>query len=659
MYLYKRVLLLFFFFILFSSTCFAQDIKSSDYQKIFQTPDLNERIFLLDKFRKDYPSSNYFNHSLSQTFSAFVQMGNSDSALVYASKYLNMIPEASRETAYNNLAYQLAQKQIALDSAESFINKAVSLARANKSRRLNVILNTQAMVLFNLGNAQRAAEIQKEAIVGNEKNPDYLMNFAQYLHSSGDKVSAFESISKSILFGGSLRSIEFFDTWLAEEYPDVKNRTSQKEKIIGKAISNYFTEDDSPEAKSTAAACLAVLKINLDTAEKYANEAVSTINDKTPVEEILYYKQNLAEVKFANNNYESALNELASVEKFAGPWEFDYWYLLGSVYEALSQKEKALDAYLIGMIFPGNDKITAAVDRHLKEKNLDKNFVDKKIEELKNEMKAFELEKPSNKIDTEKVVVAELFTGAECPPCVAADNAFDKLAEAYSREELIILEYHLHIPGPDPMTNPDAFLKYRSYGGNYGTPTVFIDGTDLIGGGGPDFVTKNRASIYQYTIERISKEKPAAVINGSAVIDGENVSVKLDIEKAGAELNNAKIQIALLEKSVDYTGVNGVSKHIYVVRDLVNGSDGIPFNSAAEKQSINEIINMRLVEEGLKKYLDDPTSDPSWRIGTKFSGWRARTDKINRNNLSVAVYIQNNDTRKILQAKYFDLSPGK
>ncbi len=55
-----------------------------------------------------------------------------------------------------------------------------------------------------------------------------------------------------------------------------------------------------------------------------------------------------------------------------------------------------------------------------------------------------------------RVVLMELFTGAQCPPCVAADVGFDALLESYKTSQVIGLQYHLHIPGPDPLDEPDV-----------------------------------------------------------------------------------------------------------------------------------------------------------------------------------------------------------
>jgi len=52
---------------------------------------------------------------------------------------------------------------------------------------------------------------------------------------------------------------------------------------------------------------------------------------------------------------------------------------------------------------------------------------------------------------TERLVLAEMFTGSACPPCVAADLAMDAALERYPVSDLVLLAYHEHIPGPDPM----------------------------------------------------------------------------------------------------------------------------------------------------------------------------------------------------------------
>src|SRR5206468_734917 len=74
-----------------------------------------------------------------------------------------------------------------------------------------------------------------------------------------------------------------------------------------------------------------------------------------------------------------------------------------------------------------------------------------------------------------RMVVLELFTGVQCPPCVSADIAFDALLKTYKSSDVILLQYHLHIPGPDPLTNKDSEARSKFYGVQ-GTPTMVLDG---------------------------------------------------------------------------------------------------------------------------------------------------------------------------------------
>ena len=653
----KRVFLfpiLIFFFT--SNFLTAQDISTNDYVKIIQLKNPLEKIDSLNKFRTEYPSSRYFEHSLTQTFSAYVQLGNPDSAIVYADKFLSKLPEASKESYYNNFAYQLAEKKIGLDSAKSFINKAVALAKSGHSRRLISVLNTQAFVLFNTGKIDSALAIQKELVNNNGDNPEFVTNLAIYQEASGDINSALNSIAKAILLGKSESSINYFNSWLEKQYPDTNQREKAKTNVAKETVNEYLKTDSSAMSKSTAAVFLAGINTELKTAKKYAVDAVSKIDTKTTIEDLIKLRLNLGTVENAQGKYKEALNELLKIESYAAPWDTEYWYLVGNIYEKLGKKDKGFDAYLFGSIFPEENPIAAAVDRIAKEKGLSKEDVENKIEKIKDGMKDFDLGKFKRKGNSKKVVVAELFTGAECPPCVAADHAFDKLSEYYSQNDVVILEYHVHIPGPDPITNQSSFSKYGWYGGNFGTPTVFLDGVENIGGGGPDFVAKNRASVYLYSLDKYLNEQPGVNITGSAVLQNDKVNLNLGIEQAKEDLSNCFVQIALIEKSIDYTGANGVNKHIYVVRHLVNNADGIKTAITGGKQTITETIDIAQVESGIKKYLDDPTTDSSWRPGTRFSGWKSRPDTINRSNLAVVVYVQNAETKKILQAKYFDLS---
>ncbi len=108
---------------------------------------------------------------------------------------------------------------------------------------------------------------------------------------------------------------------------------------------------------------------------------------------------------------------------------------------------------------------------------------------------------------SDRVVVMELFTGAECPPCVAADVAFDALQKTYKRGELVLLQYHLHIPRPDPLTNADTVARAKYYD-VYSTPSPLINGTPSDVDGGAMADSEDRYGEYREIIEPLL-ETPA------------------------------------------------------------------------------------------------------------------------------------------------------
>ncbi|HKP47335.1 MAG TPA: hypothetical protein VJT50_12110, partial [Pyrinomonadaceae bacterium] len=83
---------------------------------------------------------------------------------------------------------------------------------------------------------------------------------------------------------------------------------------------------------------------------------------------------------------------------------------------------------------------------------------------------------------TNRVVLAEVFTGSGCGPCVGADLAVEAAIKRYSSQNVVLLMYHLHRPLPDPMVNPAAISRAEFYGVKM-TPTVVIDGLKDTGGG--------------------------------------------------------------------------------------------------------------------------------------------------------------------------------
>src|SRR5205823_12071608 len=113
-----------------------------------------------------------------------------------------------------------------------------------------------------------------------------------------------------------------------------------------------------------------------------------------------------------------------------------------------------------------------------------------------------------------KVVLVELFTGAQCPPCVAADLAFEGLSKTYKPSEVVLLQYHLHIPGPDALTNEDTVARQRFYGKEVrGTPSIFFNGQSKAGGGGGKGQAEGKYNQYRDIINPLLDEATKAKLS--------------------------------------------------------------------------------------------------------------------------------------------------
>src|SRR5262249_38331410 len=133
---------------------------------------------------------------------------------------------------------------------------------------------------------------------------------------------------------------------------------------------------------------------------------------------------------------------------------------LNLLHEALEKRGKDDEAK---KVFDRIEVIETALDKKFAKENLE----------------GIDIEKfGKRKGKSSRVVLCELFTGAQCPPCVAADVAFDAALETYKPSEVVFLQYHLHIPGPDSLTNADSEARQNFYGSDEieGTPTMFVDG---------------------------------------------------------------------------------------------------------------------------------------------------------------------------------------
>ena len=627
-----------------------------------------DKIRAIEDFLKNYPTSNVKSAAYRMLFSLYLDQSNEAGALRAADGYLRTLQQSSLPEWYNNFSFELADKGIGIDTALAYITRCEALLKATGSTMPAMYKDTYAFVLYKKGDAAKAVQIQREAVKGHEHDADYVSHLALFEEASGDRHTAITDMARAFYLSGDAASRAALMEWIGKEMPAPAKRTALTDSVVMATV-HAFVDTLKQEAliaeRSKAAAYMANLGVDLKTASAWANTAVKALSNDSPTEELVGRKENLAIVEVVLGHRAEALGLLKSVEDLATLWDTKFWQTLGDLYVQSGKPKEAKDAYLQGMLATqdGHLRQTLANVYGILKRSTDS--IDADVASMKSKLQGFEPGRaPKRPHSTGKIVLAELFTGAECGPCAGADAAFDALSEYYPRSELAIVEYHEHIPGPDPMTTDATAARFQHYMGQ-GTPTVIIDGTEDIVGGGPRYIAKNRFGVFRHTIEKDAAKSPRASVKLNIAMKNGVAGVTVDIGALHKLGHSAKpyLHIALVERSVNYHGSNGVTNHLFVVRQLVDGADGIPLKNIEMSQTVNRDIDIADVEHSIQSYLDNPMAHPSWPHWLRsFSGWKERPDHLDRSNLAVVAWVQDAGTNVVLQTAYQDVpatSEGK
>lgn len=244
-----------------------------------------------------------------------------------------------------------------------------------------------------------------------------------------------------------------------------------------------------------------------------------------------------------------------------------------------------------------------------------------------------------------RTVLAELYTGAGCAPCAAADVAFDAAMERYSRRDVAVVMYHVHIPRPDPMTNRDTKGRWDWQQGR-GVPTYAIDGVPAVGGGS----RANAPEVFKALQERVEeslKKAAGARLELSARQQGAAVSVRAHVDGLPAGRDPLKLHIVLVEKQLRYSGENSIRFHPMVARRIVS----LELNG---EPALEHRFDLNEVDDALRTHLEEFEKFDERHNKSGDFRFRVRMDRLNRDNLAVVGYIQNTETREVLQSAFVE-----
>ena len=302
----------------------------------------------------------------------------------------------------------------------------------------------------------------------------------------------------------------------------------------------------------------------------------------------------------------SSLATIATEEEFVEPRE-----AAAALYEDRTGSKQGFESYLLSVY---QDTVTSFVPDEEKNREATK---------------------------SNRVVLLELFTGASCPPCVAADVGTEAIEKSFPHEDVIVLRYHLHIPGPDPLATSATEARQEYYASDIrGTPTLLVNGTQApfpVGGmyGRSELVYRSLSGL----LTTLVQEPTPAELNLSATLEGEALHIVAKGSTKEKSFDTVKLRIVIAENEIHFPAPNGILEHSMVVRGMPGGAEGIESNKGVF--TFDETISLTELRDQVNEYLDAFET----RRGQVFPSRPGNLQQI-----SVVAFLQDDVTHEILQA---------
>ncbi len=238
------------------------------------------------------------------------------------------------------------------------------------------------------------------------------------------------------------------------------------------------------------------------------------------------------------------------------------------------------------------------------------------------------------------MVLCELFTGAGCDYCVAADVAFAHLLKTYAPTEMVALQYHENIPQPDPLANQDTEARFKFYFPERGgTPTFTIDGMAAQRGGllhqVPDVYAAVRAAIDHFLARKTSVR-----IQLAAQPKGSVVQVTADADGSFPPSDPIRLRLVLAEERIFMRAHNGIREHEMVVRAMPGGPQGIEMKGG--KLHYQGTIDLKAIRQELNDQLIADEEKQKSKFDSK---------PLDLSHLRLVAFVQNDQSREVYQTK--------
>jgi hypothetical protein len=274
---------------------------------------------------------------------------------------------------------------------------------------------------------------------------------------------------------------------------------------------------------------------------------------------------------------------------------------------------------------------------------------------------------------SDRVVLAEVFTGSGCPPCVAADLAFESAMHRYASNDLSVLMYHMHVPRPDPMANPYTQSRAKFYAVP-AVPTYAIDGDAKTGGGAADNALPFFKKSVEPVVEKRLTVKAGAALTLKASATGVAVKATVTLAPVETEARKLRLHLVLAEEQIRYSGENGIRFHPMVVRSMAStGAEPPKPPAEGEKPEVTPTLPIptlgfavepgkattfeytfdlaKVAADGLAN-LEDLEKNSTRYANHKFV---QKKHEVNPQKLLLVAFVQDDETRQVLQAVQVEL----
>ena len=215
--------------------------------------------------------------------------------------------------------------------------------------------------------------------------------------------------------------------------------------------------------------------------------------------------------------------------------------------------------------------------------------------------------------DIQHIVLGEDFTSTTCDPCYSSSLILDGLA-AELAGSFVVVRYHVWWPPPgnDPfyLANIEENKARNDYYKNFLAPHLFLDGADAGQDHGAWSALIAERALLETHIDLELAVTPAGT--GGTV----TASILSCTDYSSRDLH---VRFAITEDEVDYEAPNGKEVFYQVMRDMLPDAAGEPLS---------------LLPNAKREISREYAIEPEW----------------NPDKLNIVVFIQDDDTREVLQA---------